>query len=266
MVNGKVFVGAGDDGLYALNAKTGEPVWNYAKHHVDAAPTVVGNRVYCGSGVGDVFKETAIFALDVDSGKEVWRVATKLPVWGSPVADGGFVYFGNDYLTDVAQLPNIPAPGERSLWARVETRTPHPQYNPSLNYPDVAILHAAASDAYGNLVSAGSTITLALSSNPTGAILGGTTALTASNGLATFSAASVSKAGQGYTLVARAGAGTSAPSSAFTVYSTTHFGLIPSSAQAGTSFQVTVTALDATSTARPGAATTSVSHLTDDIP
>ncbi len=94
VVNGKVFVGAGDDGLYALNAETGKPVWNYPKLHVDAAPTVVGNRVYCGSGVGDVYHDKAIFALDADTGKEVWRVDTELPVWGSPVADGGFVYFG----------------------------------------------------------------------------------------------------------------------------------------------------------------------------
>lgn len=94
VVNGKVFCGAGDDGLYALDAKTGNPVWNYPKVHVDAAPTVVGNRVYCGSGKGDLFNETAIFALDADTGKEVWRVATELPVWGSPAAEGGFIYFG----------------------------------------------------------------------------------------------------------------------------------------------------------------------------
>jgi outer membrane protein assembly factor BamB len=94
VANGKVFVGAGDDGLYALDAKTGAKLWNYPKFHVDAAPTVIGNRVYCGSGVGDVYKETAIFALDADTGKEVWRVPTELPVWGSPAAEGGFVYFG----------------------------------------------------------------------------------------------------------------------------------------------------------------------------
>jgi hypothetical protein len=102
-------------------------------------------------------------------------------------------------------------------------------------------------DAYGNLVAAGAKITLTLSSNPFSAILSGTTAVTVNGGLAIFSGVKVSKAGQGYTLIAHAGTGTSAPSSAFTVYSTTHFGVTLSTtqAQAGTAFQVTVTALDA---------------------
>jgi hypothetical protein len=103
-------------------------------------------------------------------------------------------------------------------------------------------------DAYGNLAGAGTTVTLALSTNPIGAALGGITGLTASNGLATFSGVSISKPGQGYTLIVHAGSGTSAASAAFTVYTATHFGLSLSTTQvqAGTSFQVTVTALDAT--------------------
>jgi hypothetical protein len=41
-----------------------------------------------------------------------------------------FVYHGKDYLTDVeTDLPNIPAPGEHSKWARVETFTTNPVYN-----------------------------------------------------------------------------------------------------------------------------------------
>ena len=52
-----------------------------------------------------------------------------------------FVYYGKDYFTDVAALPNIPAPGQPSVWARVETMAVHPDYNPAVNYPDLAILH-----------------------------------------------------------------------------------------------------------------------------
>ena len=52
-----------------------------------------------------------------------------------------FVYYGNDYFTDVATLPNIPAPGQPSVWARVETMAVHPDYNPTVNYPDFAIMH-----------------------------------------------------------------------------------------------------------------------------
>jgi trypsin len=52
-----------------------------------------------------------------------------------------FVYYGKDYFTDVATLPNIPAPGQPSVWARVETMAVHPDYNPAVNYPDLATLH-----------------------------------------------------------------------------------------------------------------------------
>jgi hypothetical protein len=52
-----------------------------------------------------------------------------------------FVYHGDDYLADVASLPDIPAPGVASDWARAETSTVHPEYDRTVNYPDLAILH-----------------------------------------------------------------------------------------------------------------------------
>ena len=52
-----------------------------------------------------------------------------------------FVYYGDDYLTDVASLPTIPAPGQKSVWARVETTTANPSYSASVNYPDFAIMY-----------------------------------------------------------------------------------------------------------------------------
>jgi len=51
-----------------------------------------------------------------------------------------FVYFGKDYLNDLNSLPEIPPPGARSNWARVETTVVHPEYNKSLNYVDMAVL------------------------------------------------------------------------------------------------------------------------------
>jgi hypothetical protein len=104
-----------------------------------------------------------------------------------------------------------------------------------------------AFDAFGNPVAAGVKVLLSLSNNPTAAGLSGYGALTDATGLATFKALAVGKGGVGYTLVARAGTGVSAPSSTFTVYKATHFGLTLSvgpTVQAGTAFTVTVTALD----------------------
>jgi trypsin len=51
-----------------------------------------------------------------------------------------FVYFGKDYLADKNVLPEIPAPGAHSNWARVETTVVHPQFDASLNYVDMAVL------------------------------------------------------------------------------------------------------------------------------
>jgi len=52
-----------------------------------------------------------------------------------------FVYHGPDYLTDRAALPAIPAPGQPSSWARVDGWVQHPDYDPQLHYPDVALLY-----------------------------------------------------------------------------------------------------------------------------
>jgi hypothetical protein len=52
-----------------------------------------------------------------------------------------FVYFGDNYDLDVAQLPNIPPPGQRSNWARVETLIQHPDYSATLHHPDLAIAY-----------------------------------------------------------------------------------------------------------------------------
>jgi hypothetical protein len=102
-------------------------------------------------------------------------------------------------------------------------------------------------DTFGNPVGAGVPVTLALSNNPTRAVLSGINALTNSSGLATFGTVAVSKAGVGYTLVAHSGTGTSAPSAAFTVYAASHFTVVASTttSQAGAAFTITVTALDA---------------------
>lgn len=51
-----------------------------------------------------------------------------------------FVYFGKDYLNDSNSLPEIPEPGKRSKWARVETSVVHPAYDASVNYVDIAVL------------------------------------------------------------------------------------------------------------------------------
>ncbi|HEV3117066.1 MAG TPA: PQQ-binding-like beta-propeller repeat protein, partial [Gemmataceae bacterium] len=82
---GRVFFGAGDDGLYCLDVVTGKELWRFAEPlHIDADPLVVGDRLYCGSGTSRSHKTTRIFCLDVSTGKPHWQHDTDLAAWGSP--------------------------------------------------------------------------------------------------------------------------------------------------------------------------------------
>ena len=90
----KVYCGAGDDGLYCLDAATSKEVWHFSGFHVDAGPVVADGRVFFGSGVGDIYKETALFCLDAATKQVLWRINTELPAWATPTVRGPHVYFG----------------------------------------------------------------------------------------------------------------------------------------------------------------------------
>jgi hypothetical protein len=55
--------------------------------------------------------------------------------------NGIYVYYGTDYETDLAQLPNIPPPGQPSVWAQSDSWERHPDYQASVNYPDLAVVY-----------------------------------------------------------------------------------------------------------------------------
>jgi hypothetical protein len=81
-------------------------------------------------------------------------------------------------------------------------------------------LVAAVEDAYGNVVtSASNYVTVALASNPTKAMLGGTTKVRPTQGLATFTGLSINKVGSGYTLRVSSNGLTSATTNPFNVVS-----------------------------------------------
>ncbi len=124
----KVYFGAGDDGLFCLDAATGKRIWHLPGLHVDANPLVIDNRLYCGSGVGDSYKETVLFCLDADTGQEKWRMPVDLPVWGMPAVQGEYLYaaLGNgNFLFSADQLEKAEKPAgamlclERASGARV---------------------------------------------------------------------------------------------------------------------------------------------------
>jgi len=77
--NGKLIYNLLDDHTVAVDAKTGKEVWRTKMGNVETgetmtmAPFVVGNKVLVGDSDGEMGVWGWIAALDVDSGKELWR-------------------------------------------------------------------------------------------------------------------------------------------------------------------------------------------------
>jgi outer membrane protein assembly factor BamB len=109
VAGGKVFFPAGDDGLIAVDARTGAELWRFKGGkepgiHIDAAPAVSGNRVFVGSGL---YSFVAV-ALDTEKGGELWRTDLKLRSFGAPFVSGKFIYYGvgtGNMLKDVENYP-----------------------------------------------------------------------------------------------------------------------------------------------------------------
>jgi outer membrane protein assembly factor BamB len=116
VAGGRVYFGAGDDGVYCVDARDDKKVhWQYPgkdgdttpdhlpageklpgrrlKLHVDANPTVAGGRLFVGSGMDRDHpdkSDPAIFCLDAKTGKKLWLrlLPRDLPAWGgAAVAD-----------------------------------------------------------------------------------------------------------------------------------------------------------------------------------
>lgn len=67
-----VFVGSYDEGLYSLDAATGEINWRFdAGERISGSPTVIGDLVYA-STIAREPSEGRTFAVDRETGKEVW--------------------------------------------------------------------------------------------------------------------------------------------------------------------------------------------------
>ncbi|MGB2823405.1 MAG: PQQ-binding-like beta-propeller repeat protein, partial [Phycisphaerae bacterium] len=104
-----VFVGAGDDGYYCLDLKTGAKRWHLSGEDFPDAETslaVHAGKVYAGLGNGG----KALCVIDAAEGKLLARAATPYAVFSPPaIADGKlYVGMGNGDFVDSA----APAAGE----------------------------------------------------------------------------------------------------------------------------------------------------------
>jgi quinohemoprotein ethanol dehydrogenase len=89
---GRVFVGATDGRLIALDAKTGRELWSVEtvepddRRTITGAPRVFAGKVIIGQGGGDSGSRGYVTAYDQKTGRQVWRFYT---VPGSPAENKG---------------------------------------------------------------------------------------------------------------------------------------------------------------------------------
>ena len=96
---GRVFFGAGDDGFYCVDAVDGKEIWHLKGYHVDATPAVSEAKeeewVFVGScgSPNYRFAERRLFALNAESGQQIWSVPIDLNCFSSPAFGGDTVQF-----------------------------------------------------------------------------------------------------------------------------------------------------------------------------
>jgi outer membrane protein assembly factor BamB len=97
VVDGVVYVGSGDQHVYALDAASGALRWSFATGDVvHASPAVADGVVYIGSW------DRNLYALDAATGRERWRYTTgsdttiynQVGLASSPAVSGGTVFVG----------------------------------------------------------------------------------------------------------------------------------------------------------------------------
>jgi alcohol dehydrogenase (cytochrome c) len=89
LYNDKIYYGAGEAVVIALDAKTGREVWakevfnNKINYYITLAPLVADGKILVGASGGEYGVRGYIAALDPDTGDELWRTYT-VPAPGEP--------------------------------------------------------------------------------------------------------------------------------------------------------------------------------------
>ena len=94
VANGIVYISSYDGNLYALNAKTGEKIWNYnaTELGIGSSPTVADGMVYVGAGDQNRY----LYAFDAYSGGLLWTDYVGGSVTYDPTVVNGVIYLAAD--------------------------------------------------------------------------------------------------------------------------------------------------------------------------
>jgi eukaryotic-like serine/threonine-protein kinase len=112
--DGTVYIGSEDSKLYALNAETGDKIWDYlATSWIESSAAVSKGTVYFGSNDG------FLYAVKAADGKFLWDFKTIYPIRSAPAVAGNTVFFGADDYN----LYAINANTGRRIWS-ADTKAP----------------------------------------------------------------------------------------------------------------------------------------------
>ncbi len=121
IADGKVFIGAGDDGLYCFNlqqeGREAQPLWHlHGDRYADCETSPVYDEAEGGEAGGDArgkvyfglgISGQAVVCADAQTGEELWRVDTPYPVFGCPSIAEGKLYCGmghGDFVNTAEQV------------------------------------------------------------------------------------------------------------------------------------------------------------------
>jgi outer membrane protein assembly factor BamB len=90
IAQGKLYIGCSDGYIYALNAETGDILYQYkTEDKIWGTPTIVDNTLYIGSF------DKKLYALDADDLTLKWTFTTEGSIFAQPLVDNGTVYVGS---------------------------------------------------------------------------------------------------------------------------------------------------------------------------
>ena len=90
VVDGRLYLGSGDNRIVALDADTGELLWEYpVRGPVDSSPAVAGDSVFIG------LRDGTVLSLHKDTGELQWEFPTGGIFATSPVVLEGILYIGS---------------------------------------------------------------------------------------------------------------------------------------------------------------------------
>nr|WP_264349589.1 MULTISPECIES: serine/threonine-protein kinase [Streptomyces] len=119
--DGTVYVGDRDRGVYALDADTGDQLWeNDQTTDIVSSATVSDGVVSFSTGGFPNADTSRVYALDADTGRRLWKFKPNDLVTSAPVMAGGTAYFySNSLATRSSTLYALDAETGEKRWSRV---------------------------------------------------------------------------------------------------------------------------------------------------